>query len=48
MPTNLYDAHKQWASRPADERFENLESLQIFTEAGKKTSIESPKKKAIN
>lgn len=32
MPTNLYDAHRQWASRPPDERFENLESLQIFTE----------------
>ena len=30
MPTNLYDAHKQWASHPAGERFENLESLQTF------------------
>jgi len=41
MPTNLYDAHRQWATRPADERFENLESLQAFTENRKKSSVES-------
>jgi uncharacterized protein DUF932 len=41
MPTNLYEAHRQWATRPADERFENLESLQIFTETRKNASSES-------
>ncbi len=45
MPTNLYDAHKEWASRPADERFDNLESLQIFTETRKKLSIKSLNKR---
>jgi len=27
MSTNLYAAHKQWAARPADERFETLSAL---------------------
>jgi len=31
MPTNQYDAHKQWVSQPPDERFPNLESrLPLF------------------
>lgn len=31
MTLNLYDAHRQWASRPADERFSSLESLYDYT-----------------
>ncbi|MFH1699800.1 MAG: DUF932 domain-containing protein [Candidatus Zixiibacteriota bacterium] len=41
MPTNLYDAHRQWASRPPDERFSSLETLQSFTDARKSSSIEA-------
>ncbi|MCK4788310.1 MAG: DUF932 domain-containing protein [Desulfobacteraceae bacterium] len=41
MPTNLYDAHQQWASRPPDERFQSLETLQSFTNARKSSSIEA-------
>lgn len=40
MPTNLYDAHRQWASRQPDERFKSLETLQSFTNARKGSSIE--------
>ena len=40
MSRNLYDAHKQWASRPPDERFGNLESLLDFTGARKSGSNE--------
>jgi len=41
MPTNLYDANRQWAMRPPDERFPNLEVLQNFTAARKKSSTEA-------
>ncbi len=29
---NLYDAHRQWANRPADERFASMVDLLTFTE----------------
>ncbi len=35
MPENLYEAHRQWAIRPADERFPNIESLLAYTETQK-------------
>jgi len=41
MPTNLYDAHRQWALRPPDERFPNLEALHSFTECRKNASLEA-------
>ena len=37
---NLYDAHKQWASRPPDERFGDLNELLTFTGNRKCGSIE--------
>jgi hypothetical protein len=40
MSQNLYDAHRQWARRPADERFENLDNLLAFTEKRKNQSHE--------
>jgi hypothetical protein len=40
MPTNLYDAHRQWALRQPDERFPNLKALYDFTENRKKASSE--------
>lgn len=39
--TNLYQAHKQWATRPADERFANLDDLFEFTTARKRASAEN-------
>lgn len=41
MSQNLYDSHRQWASRLPDERFKSLEALQSFTDARKSTSIEA-------
>lgn len=38
--TNLYQAHKQWATRPADERFASLDDLLEFTIARKRASAE--------
>lgn len=38
MSRNLYDAHRQWATRPADERFGSLEELLEFTENRKAIS----------
>ena len=40
MPTNLYDAHKQWVSRSPDERFANVEALLDFTGKRKRDSVE--------
>lgn len=40
MRKNLYDAHKQWATRPPDERFRDLDGLLRFTGNRKCTSIE--------
>lgn len=40
MSTNLYDAHRQWAIRPEDERFENLQALYDFTRSRKHASEE--------
>jgi len=40
MSTNLYQAHKQWANRPADERFPDLESLYNFTNSKRSKSKE--------
>ena len=41
MFTNLYDAHRQWALRPPDERFPSLEALRNFTEIRKNASLEA-------
>ena len=41
MPTNLYDAYWQWASRLPDKRFQSLEILQSFTNECKSSSIEA-------
>ncbi len=38
MPQNLYDAHRQWATRPADERFTSLQNLLDYTQKNKATS----------
>lgn len=40
MSENLYDAHRQWAYRPADERFANLEELLNYTQKQKSNSLE--------
>jgi hypothetical protein len=40
MPTNLYDAHKQWVSRSPDERFTSIEALLDFTGKRKRDSVE--------
>jgi hypothetical protein len=40
MQRNLYDAHKQWASRPPDERFSSLDDLLEFTGKRKRSSVE--------
>jgi hypothetical protein len=40
MPTNLYDAHKQWVSRSPDERFASIEALLDFTGKRKQNSVE--------
>lgn len=40
MPTNLYDAHKQWVSRSPDERFTSIEALMDFTGKRKRDSVE--------
>ena len=41
MPTNLYEAHRQWASRLPDERFQSLEALHSFADARKSSSFEA-------
>jgi hypothetical protein len=41
MSQNLYDAHRQWAIRPADERFANLEDLLFFTQTQKQISSQA-------
>jgi len=41
MAQNLYQAHAQWASRPADERFASLEDLLTFTQHQKQSSREA-------
>ncbi|SYZ71969.1 conserved hypothetical protein [Candidatus Zixiibacteriota bacterium] len=38
--TDLFDAHKQWATRPRDERFASLDDLPEFTGNRKRASIE--------
>ena len=40
MPQNLYEAHRQWASRPVDERFASLEDLLKYTQRQKANSLE--------
>lgn len=40
MTQNLYDAHRQWHTRPPDERFADLDSLQAFTSRLKAASQE--------
>lgn len=40
MPKVLYEAHRQWASRPPDERFPSLDDLLEFTGRRKRASIE--------
>jgi hypothetical protein len=41
MPTNLYDAHRQWAVRQPDERFPSLEALYSFTKNQKENAKEA-------
>lgn len=41
MLQNLYQAHAQWATRPADERFASLEDLLTFTQRQKQNSSET-------
>ena len=43
MPKNLYDAHRQWAIRPPDERFSSLDDLYVFTRERKKASTQQIK-----
>ncbi len=38
MSENLYDAHRQWAIRPADERFASLDDLLNYTQRQKSIS----------
>jgi len=38
--TNLYDAHRQWAIRPPDERFHTIESLHAAVKARQRVSRE--------
>lgn len=38
--TNLYEAHSQWADRPPDQRFPDLEALYNFTNTRRKASSE--------
>ncbi len=40
MTVNLYEAHQQWASRPADERFSTLENLALHVRARRNSSRE--------
>lgn len=40
MTVNLYEAHQQWASRPADERFSSLEDLAAHVRARRDGSRE--------
>jgi hypothetical protein len=40
MSKNLYEAHRQWATRPPDERFSTLEALHEFTGQRKRCSLE--------
>ncbi len=40
MSRNLYEAHRQWASRPPDERFASLDALHELTGKRKRGSIE--------
>ena len=40
MTTNLYQAHRQWAIRPKDERFGSLEDLYNFTLSKKQNSTQ--------
>lgn len=41
MPTNLYDAHKQWVMRTPDERFASIDALLDFTGKRKRDSVEA-------
>jgi len=40
MSENLYDAHRQWAMRPPDERFASLDALHSFVRTRKAASKE--------
>ncbi len=40
MSANLYDAHRQWANRPPDERFRSLDSLYEFLDGRRQASSE--------
>lgn len=42
--TTLYDAHRQWAVRPPDERFESLESLHQAVESRRLASHEQTRR----
>jgi len=43
MTANLYEAHQQWLTRPADERFPSLEELYNFTASRKAASTQATK-----
>lgn len=38
MSTNLFDAHRQWANRPADQRYQTLEALSAAVQARRNKS----------
>lgn len=40
MTANLYEAHREWANRPADERFPSLDAMYDFTRGLRDRSIE--------
>jgi len=40
MPQNLYDAHRQWAIRPPDERFPSLGAVYGFLNSRRRASEE--------
>jgi len=46
MPQNLYEAHRQWATRPADERFASLDDLLTYTQRQK--TISAQEVRALN
>lgn len=45
---NLYAAHKQWATRPADERFANLQELYEDAKKDRMHAVESPRPIPLN
>lgn len=44
MSQNLYEAHRQWAKRPKDERFPDLDALHAYVKSRKSASTERESK----